>query len=266
MCATCGCEGVDHSHEHSLSHDLGHSHDHGPADGKHSEKKSEDGDVHGHGKTVSLEQRVLARNDEIARENRDWAKAHSVTLVNLLSSPGAGKTTLLERTIEALPVKPLVIEGDQATERDAERIRAAGARALQINTGTGCHLDAGMVKRALAELEPPPGSLVFIENVGNLVCPALFDLGENAKVVIVSVAEGDDKPLKYPYMFLASDLVVVQKLDLLPHVSFDVGTCIANARRVKSTLPAIALSARTGEGLASFLDWIATLRGEASGG
>lgn len=242
MCATCGCD----PHSHSHSHEHGHEHE--------------------HGRVISLEQGVLARNDEIARENRAWAARHSITLVNLLSAPGAGKTTLLEQTIARLSTKPLVIEGDQATERDAERIRAAGARAIQINTGTGCHLDALMVKKALGELAPPRGSLVFVENVGNLVCPALFDLGEKAKVVIVSVAEGDDKPLKYPHMFLASDLVIVQKLDLLPHVSFDVGICIANARRVKSTLPVLSLSARTGEGFAAWLDWIATQSEEAKAG
>lgn len=265
MCATCGCDSRDHSHDHSHSHS--HSHEHGHA---HSHGEDGDGHVHGHGhgdgKIVALEERILARNDQIARENREWAREHAVTLVNLLSAPGAGKTTLLERTIGELSTKPLVIEGDQATDRDAERIRAAGARAIQINTGTGCHLDAAMVKRALAELAPPRGSLVFIENVGNLVCPALFDLGEKAKVAIVSVAEGDDKPLKYPHMFLASDLVIVQKLDLLPYVSFDVGTCVENARRVKSTLPVLSLSARTGEGFASWLDWIATQSQEARAG
>jgi hydrogenase nickel incorporation protein HypB len=166
---------------------------------------------------------------------------------------------LLERTIRrASGPKPFVIEGDQATDRDAERIRRAGATAIQINTGTGCHLDAAMVQKALAELAPPRGTLVFVENVGNLVCPALFDLGEHAKVVIVSVAEGDDKPLKYPHMILASDLLIVQKLDLLPHVSFDVELCISNARRVKAALPAIALSARSGQGMASWYDWLAT--------
>ncbi len=171
--------------------------------------------------TLDLEVAVLAKNDELAARNRAWLTEHGVTALNLMSSPGAGKTTLLERTIAASGRPVTVIEGDQETLFDAERIRRAGARAVQVNTGAGCHLDAAMVARALETLRPEDGSILFIENVGNLVCPALFDLGEQHKVVVVSVTEGDDKPLKYPHMFAAADVVVLNKTDLLPYVDFD---------------------------------------------
>jgi hydrogenase nickel incorporation protein HypB len=173
-----------------------------------------------------------------------------------MSSPGAGKTTLLERTIRDADRPVSVIEGDQETVFDAERIRAAGARAVQVNTGAGCHLDAAMVQRALARLEPPDGGLLFIENVGNLVCPALFDLGEARKAVVISVTEGDDKPLKYPHMFAAADLVVVNKTDLLPYVDFDVNRLTADARKVQPGLEILSVSARTGENLDAWHAWL----------
>lgn len=181
-----------------------------------------------------------------------------VFALNFVSSPGSGKTQLLVRTITDLKDRfPIsVIEGDQQTSNDAERIRATGVPALQINTGKGCHLDAHMVSRALAELAVAPSSLLFIENVGNLVCPAAFDLGEAHKVVVLSVTEGEDKPLKYPEMFAASDLMLLNKSDLLPHVEFDVGRCLANALKVNPDLQILVVSARTGEGMAAFYAWI----------
>ena len=211
------------------------------------------------GRIVAVEQDILARNDAIAARNREFFAGHAIFAANLVSSPGSGKTTLLVRTIEALAgrLAVAVVEGDQQTSLDADRIRATGAPAVQVNTGKGCHLDASMVERALAALAPADGSVVLIENVGNLVCPAAFDLGEAHKVVILSVTEGDDKPLKYPDMFHAADLMVINKADLAPYVTFDVDAAIANARRIRPGLPALVLSATTGEGFEAWLAWLA---------
>jgi hydrogenase nickel incorporation protein HypB len=214
-----------------------------------------------HGTTIALEQDVLAKNQLLAEHNRGWLASRHITALNLVSSPGAGKTTLLERTIRDLQAlhstqSIQVIEGDQATLNDAERIRATGCRVVQINTGTGCHLDAGMVSRALAQLDPPPHSWLMIENVGNLVCPALFDLGEQAKVVILSVTEGEDKPLKYPHMFRASRLMLLNKIDLLPHLRFDVARCIAYARQVNPSIEVLQVSAETGAGMQAWYAWL----------
>ena len=192
---------------------------------------------------------MLARNDELAAQNRSWLADRGITALNLMSSPGAGKTTLLERTIAASTRAVSVIEGDQETLVDAERIRKAGARAVQVNTGAGCHLDSTMVARALEELQPEEDSILFIENVGNLVCPALFDLGEQRKIVVISVTEGDDKPLKYPHMFAAADLVVLNKTDLLPYVDFDPDVLTTNARRLRPDVEVLPVSAKTGENL-----------------
>jgi hydrogenase nickel incorporation protein HypB len=210
---------------------------------------------------------VLAANDAAAGANRRAFAAHGVTALNLVSSPGGGKTTLLERTIEALAGDAAmgVVEGDQATDRDAVRIRAAGAPAIQINTGTGCHLDAAMVAGAVPALGLPRGALLFIENVGNLVCPALFDLGERAKVLVASVTEGDDKPLKYPHMFRASAIVVLNKIDLLPHVPFDVARFDAHVRAVNPNACIFHVSATRGEGMHAWYAWLRGLlarRGE----
>lgn len=207
---------------------------------------------------VSIEQRILAKNDGLAKENRRWLAERGILALNLVSSPGAGKTTLLVRTIEALKARvPVsVIEGDQQTSFDAERIRSAGAPALQINTGKGCHLDALMVGQALTRLAPPVESVLLIENVGNLVCPAAFDLGEQAKVVVLSVTEGDDKPLKYPDMFAAASLMLINKTDLLPYVDFNMEKAIDFALRVNPALAVIAVSATTGAGLDAWLDWV----------
>ncbi|MEW6353783.1 MAG: hydrogenase nickel incorporation protein HypB [Pseudomonadota bacterium] len=211
-----------------------------------------------HGTTIALEREILSKNQLMAERNRGWLAARGVLALNLVSSPGSGKTTLLERTIGDLKqrVAISVIEGDQETANDAERIRATGCKAIQINTGAGCHLEAEMVGAALATLDPPANSLVMIENVGNLVCPALFDLGERAKVVILSVTEGEDKPLKYPHMFRASELMVINKIDLLPYVNFDIEKCIAHARRVNPNIQALRVSATTGAGVEEWYGWL----------
>jgi hydrogenase nickel incorporation protein HypB len=206
----------------------------------------------------------LAKNDALAARNRAWLAGREVLMLNLVSSPGSGKTSLLERTIRDLKseVPMTVIEGDQATDHDAERIAASGAQAIQVNTGTGCHLEADMIERALGELKPRPGSVVMVENVGNLVCPALFDLGEYAKVAILSVTEGEDKPLKYPHMFRAARLLLLNKTDLLPHLDFDVAKAIAFARQVNPNVEIIQTSAKTGEGMGEWYDWLRARAGE----
>ena len=211
---------------------------------------------------VKMEHDLLAANDQHAREVRELMAAKKVLCLNLVSSPGAGKTTLLVETIKALGDRfPLaVIEGDQQTARDADRIRETGAHAIQINTGKGCHLEAWTIRRALEQLTLQEGSVLFVENVGNLVCPAEFDLGEAHKVAILSTAEGDDKPIKYPHMFAASDLMIVNKSDLLPYVDFDVERCIEFARRVNPHIEVITLSAKTGEGLDTWLEWVDSRR------
>jgi len=209
-------------------------------------------------RTVLLEQQVLAKNDGLAEQNRSWLAGHGVFTVNLMSSPGSGKTTLLARTVRDLggELTISVAEGDQETSIDADRIRAAGAEVVQINTGTGCHLDAGMLAGALHSLRPPSGSVVFVENVGNLVCPALFDLGERCRVVVMSVTEGEDKPLKYPHMFRAADLVLINKVDLLPHVHFDMRRCVDGARRANPKVGVLPVSATRGDGLDAWYAWL----------
>lgn len=273
MCATCGC-GVNaearilnlqtgeevslsgrryHVHADGYAHEHGHFH---PRDHDHHHHHHDHG--HGEGTVVSLEADILAKNDQLAARNRGWLAGRGILALNLVSSPGAGKTTLLERTIRDLKgeFSISVIEGDQATANDGKRIRTAGAAAVQVNTGAGCHLEADMVARGLDELRPPVGSVLLIENVGNLVCPALFDLGERAKVVVLSVTEGEDKPLKYPHMFRAAELMIVNKIDLLPHVDFDMTAAIDNALQVNPDVTAVQLSARNGDGLAAWYDWL----------
>jgi hydrogenase nickel incorporation protein HypB len=207
-----------------------------------------------------LEHAVIDKNDALAAQNRKAFRDARLLAINFMSSPGSGKTTLLERTIERLlrrtPAPMFVIQGDQATDRDAERVRRAGAKAVQINTGQGCHLDASMIERAVAELAPHEGALLAIENVGNLVCPAMFDLGESYRVAVISVTEGDDKPLKYPHMFKKSDLVLINKLDLLEHCDFDLETCCQNILAMNPRAEILVLSARRGDGMQAWIDWL----------
>ena len=247
MCDTCGCTQPDEAvtftkpGEHHHHHDHDHPHDH-----SHSHES----------KTVSVEQDILLQNNLLAERNRGFLNAKNILALNLVSSPGSGKTTLLENSIKELGLPVAVIEGDQQTLNDANRIAATGAPVLQVNTGAGCHLDSQMIETAIAELDLPQDSVLMIENVGNLVCPALFDLGEKSKVVIISVTEGDDKPEKYPTMFSASDLCIINKIDLLPYVNFDVDKCKHHAQHANPDLEFIELSATTGEGMDSWLDWI----------
>ena len=261
MCATCGCGTrdhvtpgiIDHSynppgmHNHELNeHDqAAHSHNNGNS---HSEHKT----------VVDVEKDILYQNNLLAARNRGYFEAKKILAINLVSSPGSGKTTLLERTLNELKsqLKFLVIEGDQQTSYDAERIRATGTRAAQINTGKGCHLDAHMILHALQGMKPEENSVLFIENVGNLVCPAMFDLGESERVVIMSVTEGDDKPLKYPDMFHSSTLCVINKTDLLPYVSFDLQKAKEYLHRVNPNLAVIEVSCTNGHGLEHWYDWL----------
>jgi hydrogenase nickel incorporation protein HypB len=253
MCAICGC-GSEHHHAHDHHHP------------KHATQVIDFGVglAHQHiaglsqARVISIERNILAKNDALADANRRRLRNSGVFALNLVSSPGSGKTTLLVRTIGDLKDRyPIaVIEGDQQTSRDAERIRATGVEAIQVNTGKGCHLDAHMVGHALDALPLQAGGLLFIENVGNLVCPAAFDLGEAHKIVVLSVTEGEDKPLKYPDMFVAADLMLLNKSDLLPHLEFDVGACLAAALQVNPAIQILTVSARSGEGLASFYAWI----------
>lgn len=319
MCVICGCNemepkdgivyrrhvhGQGHAHDHRHAHEHGHAHDHARGHPhEHPQQRVEpdpaSGDLHfgagvagvsvpglSQARAVRIEQDVLGENNRHARANRAHFLGHGILALNLVSSPGSGKTTLLCATVAALRARraelPVaVIEGDQQTSNDAERIRASGAPAIQVNTGKGCHLDALMVGQAFGGLplhshddhgRPGEGGILFIENVGNLVCPAMWDLGEAAKVVILSVTEGEDKPLKYPDMFAAATLMILNKTDLLPHLRFDVAACVAFARRVNPGITVIELSAESGQGMDVWLDWLVDARarlaepGAAAGG
>lgn len=277
MCVTCGCSDdgnaqianlengkvlAVHDHHHDdkhhthtlpdgtvITHSHSHNHDHHEVSHIHAKI---------HGTTITLEQDILAKNNLIAAQNRGWLKGRNILALNLMSSPGAGKTTLLTRTIQDLKnqLSISVIEGDQETINDAQKIQETGCRVVQINTGTGCHLDASMVEKGLEELNPPMNSVVMIENVGNLVCPALFDLGERLKVVILSVTEGDDKPIKYPHMFRACEVMILTKIDLLPYVQFDVERCLEYARQVNPNIKIFQVSSLTGSGLGEWYEWL----------
>lgn len=264
MCATCGC-GDDGA---TITAMWGYRPPEGQGDARAKSGQPQSGSLHihthphdhehPHTETISLEQKVLAKNDMLAEQNRQWLAERAILAFNITSSPGAGKTTLLEHTIRRLGAQRQVsvIEGDQETLLDADRITAAGARAVQVNTGAGCHLDAEMIARALHTLQPDKGSLLFIENVGNLVCPALFDLGEHSKVVVISVTEGTDKPLKYPHMFAAAGLVLINKTDLLPYVEFDLDRCAQHARSVNPDVEILPVSATKGDGMDAWFQWI----------
>jgi len=289
MCTTCGCgagevkidgDAPHHDHEHVHADGTRHSHDHGHDQGHEGEHahahdhgyryapvhSHTDSDAHSHShapgvspkRMVQIEQDILAKNNAYAQQNRERLAGRGIFALNLVSSPGSGKTTLLCKTIEMLKGKAsvAVIEGDQQTSQDAERIRATGAPAIQINTGKGCHLDAHMVGHAMEKLDLPEDSLLMVENVGNLVCPAAFDLGEAHKVVILSVTEGEDKPIKYPDMFRAATLMLLNKCDLLPYLSFKVDAAIEFARRVNPGIEVIQVSATTGQGMDEWLKWL----------
>jgi hydrogenase nickel incorporation protein HypB len=296
MCTVCGCgegetkieggqmrrhaDGTVHSHAHSHEHEAAHGPDHGHEHGHdhghdphHHHHHGDDlhygqGAAHSHApgmsqeRMVTIERNILDKNNAFARGNRRQFEERGIFALNLVSSPGSGKTTLLVETIKRLaapsaaPLPLAVIEGDQQTTHDAERIRATGTRAVQINTGKGCHLDASQVEHALAHLAPAEDSVLFIENVGNLVCPAAFDLGEAHKVVVLSVTEGEDKPLKYPDMFAAASLMLLNKVDLLPYLDFDVNKAVEAARRVNPAIAVLQVSATKGLGMDAWLDWI----------
>jgi hydrogenase nickel incorporation protein HypB len=254
MCGTCGCgqedgvtytkPGETHHHHHHHTHENGEAHDH-----RHG---------HHHEREIQLEIDVLTKNNLTAERNRGYLEALNVKSLNLVSSPGSGKTSLLERTIIDLAGEMdfYIIEGDQQTTNDADRIKQAGAPVIQVNTGNGCHLDAEMVNHAVKELKPAQGATLLIENVGNLVCPALFDLGESARVVIMSVTEGEDKPVKYPNMFETSQLCIINKTDLLPYLDFDLEKTKEYARRVNPKLAFIELSVKSGEGMEMWYEWL----------
>jgi hydrogenase nickel incorporation protein HypB len=277
MCGTCGCgeenkityrkagekeklnlehahshshgnEEYTHDHHHGHLHDHFHEHDHNHATG--------------HATIIPLERNILSKNDLLAERNRGFFEGRNIKAYNLVSSPGSGKTSILERTIreKGTELNCFVIEGDQQTMNDANRIKAAGAPAIQINTGTGCHLDASMVYNAVKALDVSSDSILFIENVGNLVCPSMFDLGESKRVVIISVTEGDDKPAKYPDMFQSSHLCLINKIDLLPYVDFSVENAKETALRVNHHLEFIELSAKTGEGMDKWYQWLANIK------
>jgi len=243
MCGICGCSSPEQKQSHKFVFKREHHHHHDELDT---------------GRLIQLEQDLLSKNNTYATQNREYFKQHNIFVLNLVSSPGAGKTTLLVETIKALngqfPIA--VIEGDQQTEHDADRIRATGTPALQINTGRACHLEALGIGQALIELGVKDNSLLAIENVGNLVCPSSFDLGEAHKVVVLSVTEGDDKPLKYPDMFHAADLMLINKTDLLPYVDFDVERCIGYAKQVNPEIKIISLSATKGDNVSVWTDWL----------
>ncbi len=266
MCDTCGCGGEDEEvilrkpgkeEEHFHLEGTGHSHHHLPGEEGHDHSHPHHHDQQ-EVREIIVGERVLSKNDLLAERNRGYFEARGIMAFNLVSSPGAGKTTLLEKTITVLKEDRefFVIEGDQQTMHDANRIDATGVPVIQINTGNGCHLDARMIHTAVKEMDIPAGAVLMIENVGNLVCPSLFDLGENKRIVVISVPEGDDKPVKYPTMFRSSHLCIINKTDLLPYVDFDPEKVKEYARQVNPEIEIIELSVRTGEGMDRWYAWL----------
>jgi len=246
VCDKCGCGTThDHGHDHAHGHDNGHDHVHGTPLSQ----------------TLIVERKILSRNDELADKNRDWLADHGVTTLNLISAPGTGKTSLLEATLDALHgrVPCAVITGDQRTDNDARRLQGKGAKVTQIETVSACHLDAERVGQLLRDVIDNKAKLLFIENVGNLVCPAAFDLGESFKVALMSVTEGEDKPLKYPSLFTQAPVVVLTKTDLIPHLDWDMDACRDNLRRVHPGVFVFELSARTGKGMDAWIDYMMKL-------
>jgi len=274
MCDTCGCghgddvtfrkPGKENSEDHNHEHDHVHSHDHEHSSESHSHAHDHAHDHHhaphdhSHEKEIVVEQDILGKNNLLAERNRGYFEAKNILALNLVSSPGSGKTSLLERTIKDLgkDIKFYVIEGDQQTMNDANRIDQAGAPVVQVNTGNGCHLDSDMINKAVKQLDIEDDSVLVIENVGNLVCPSLFDLGEAARVVIISTTEGDDKPIKYPTMFQSSDICIINKTDLLPYVDFDMEKVKEYAMTVNHHLKFFELSVKTGEGMSVWYEWL----------
>ncbi len=261
MCKNCGCDDPHHTHAHTG----GHGHHHG--DGRPAHSHTHDavgGDAHEHdesGRVIRLEQRILSHNDEVARRNRAWLKARGIVAINMISSPGSGKTYLLEKTLTALRGKLpcAVITGDQKTDNDARRLRGKGAPVTQIETNNACHLDADRVAEALPGAVADDTRILFIENVGNLVCPAAFDLGEDFKIALLSVTEGEDKPAKYPSLFAQAPVVLLTKTDLIPHLDWSLSRCRENLRTVRPGVFVLELSARTGDGMAAWLAYLQSL-------
>jgi len=262
MCDTCGCDQTDNpitfkkpgkENEHTHDHAHLHTHVHGNDDHDHE---------HSHSKVIQIEQDVLSTNNLFAERNRGYFEAKNIITLNMVSSPGSGKTTLLEKTIDDLKneLTFFVIEGDQQTMNDANRIDATGTPVIQINTGNGCHLDADMINKAVKKLEVKDNSLLLIENVGNLVCPSLFDLGEAYRVVIISVTEGDDKPIKYPNIFHSSDICIINKIDLLPYVDFNIDKAKEYALQVNHHMQFFELSAKSGEGMNNWYEWLRKIK------
>ena len=260
MCSTCGCGQPDEAVKILLpgEEEVTKENGHGTHDHHHHHDHDHGGHQHSHTSQIDLEKNILHENDLLAQRNRGFLEAKNVFAINMVSSPGSGKTTLLEKSIKMLKseMELAIIEGDQQTMNDADRIAATGVPVVQVNTGKGCHLDAHMVLHAIKKLDVNEHSLLFIENVGNLVCPSMFDLGENKRVVIISVTEGDDKPLKYPYMFDSSQICIINKIDLLPYVNFDIEKTKEYALRINHHLEFFELSATTGEGMEDWLQWL----------
>ena len=261
MCTTCGCEGNGNEITMTVfgkkSETSNHHHEHH----HHEHRQGHNGHHHEHSQYIDIETDILTQNNLLAERNRGYFEAKNIIALNLMSSPGSGKTTLLEATIKKIDddIPVYVIEGDQQTMNDAERIASTPAKVVQVNTGKGCHLDSDMVHKAILKLDPVSNALLFIENVGNLVCPSLFDLGESKRVVIMSVTEGEDKPIKYPDMFVTSDLCIINKTDLLPYLKFDMEKTRDYIKRVNHHMEIIELSAETGEGLDKWMDWLKKL-------